>query len=69
MTSAKVVESVFHDPPQYGVGLVAVHPPSTIKLCPVMWPDAGDKKNNAAWAMSATVAGLPKGVMRDHVFS
>ena len=52
-----------------GPGLMAVHPPSTMSVCPVMCRASGDTRNNTAFAMSCTVAGLPMGVRVDQVFS
>ena len=53
---------------QYGEGLTDVHPPSIIKLCPVICLEAGETRNKAALAISFVVAGFPIGVMRLHVF-
>ena len=52
-----------------GPGLMAVHPPSTMSVCPVMCRASGDTRNKTAFAMSCTVAGLPMGVRVDQVFS
>lgn len=46
-----------------------VHPPSITSDWPVMCPELGESKNNAAFAISSTRAGLPMGVMRDQVSS
>src|SRR5688572_12213814 len=54
---------------QYGDGLTAVHPPSIIRLCPVICLDEGETRNNAALAISSTEAGRPIGVIRLQVFS
>ena len=47
---------------QNGEGLIHVHPPSTIKLCPVMCFASSETKNSAAFAISSTLAGRPIGV-------
>ena len=40
----------------------AVHPPSTSRLCPVTYDDAGPARNTAAPTMSASVPNRPMGV-------
>src|SRR6476660_5168650 len=54
---------------QYGVGLTLVHPPSTIKLWPVICFALSDTRNNAAFAICSSEAAFPIGVIRDQVFS
>jgi hypothetical protein len=44
-----------------------VHPPSTMIVCPVMCFAFGDTRNKAVAAISATVAGLPIGVIVDQI--
>ncbi len=51
-----------------GTGLCTVQPPSTMSCWPVICLDAGDNKNKAALAISATVAGLPIGVLSAQPF-
>src|SRR5690606_31850807 len=51
-----------------GEGLTLVHPPSIIKVCPVICLASSETKNAAALAISWTSAARPNGVIFDHVF-
>src|SRR5690606_25424553 len=52
-----------------GDGLIHVQPPSTIIFCPVICFALSETRKRAVFAMSATEAGLPIGVIRDQVCS